>query len=110
MEMLRVTHQPDEFELVALDYCVTYEVSPPSWESARTEFKPLQNDGSYISGHTIIGDAFHDSMATGAMTMVGDSQIRRSPTSRPSNSPARSWAMPRMRWRRWTPSWPAPTS
>ena len=75
MEMLRVTHQPDEFELVALDYCVTYEVSPPSWESARTEFKPLQNDGSYISGHTIIGDAFHDSMATGAMTMVGDSQI-----------------------------------
>jgi ABC-type transporter Mla MlaB component len=75
MEMLRVTHQPDEFELVALDYCVTYEVSPPSWESARTEFKPLQNDGSYISGHTVIGDAFHDSMATGAMTMVGDSQI-----------------------------------
>ena len=75
MEMLRVTHQPDDFELVALDYCVTYEVSPPSWESARTEFKPLQNDGSYISGHTIIGDAFHDSMVTGAMTMVGDSQI-----------------------------------
>lgn len=75
METLRVTHQPDEFELVALDYCVTYEVSPPSWESARTEFKPLQNDGSYISGHTIIGDAFHDSMATGAMTMVGDSQV-----------------------------------
>jgi ABC-type transporter Mla MlaB component len=75
MEMLRVTHRPDEFELVALDYCVTYEVSPPSWESARTDFKPLQNDGSYISGHTIVGDAFHDSMATGAMTMVGDSQI-----------------------------------
>ena len=75
MELLRVTHQPDEFELVALDYCVTYEVSPPSWEGALTEYKPLQNDGSYISGHTIIGDAFHDSMATGAMSMVGDSQV-----------------------------------
>ena len=75
MEMLRVTHQPDEFELVALDYCVTYEVSPPSWESARTEFKPLQNDGSYISGHTIVGDAFHDSMATGHLSMMGDSQM-----------------------------------
>ena len=74
MEMLRVTHQPDEFELVALDYCVTYEVSPPSWESARTEFKPLQNDGSYISGHTIIGDAFHDSMVTGVGG--GDSDIQ----------------------------------
>ena len=75
MEMLRVTHQPDEFELVALDYCVTYEVSPPSWESARTEFKPLQNDGSYISGHTIIGDAFHDSMVTG-VAGLGDSDIQ----------------------------------
>ena len=75
MELLRVTHRPDEFELVALDYCVTYEVSPPSWEGAHTEYKPLQNDGSYISGHTIIGDAFHDSMATGGMAIVGDSQI-----------------------------------
>ena len=75
MELLRVTHRPDEFELVALDYCVTYEVSPPSWEGAHTDYKPLQNDGSYISGHTIIGDAFHDSMASGVMAIVGDSQI-----------------------------------
>ncbi|WP_366145797.1 hypothetical protein [Polaromonas sp.] len=29
METLRVTQQPDEFELTALDFCVTYEVSPP---------------------------------------------------------------------------------
>ncbi len=74
MELLRVTHQPDEFELVALDYCVTYEVSPPSWEAAHTDYKPLQNDGSYISGHTIIGDAFHDSMGSGTMSVLGDSQ------------------------------------
>ena len=75
MEMLRVTHQPDEFELVALDYCVTYEVSPPSWESARTGYKPLQNDGGYISGHTIIGDAFHDSMVTG-LGGLADSDVQ----------------------------------
>ncbi|MGE4329517.1 STAS domain-containing protein [Diaphorobacter sp.] len=31
MAVLRVMGLPDEFELVALDYCVTYEVSPPSW-------------------------------------------------------------------------------
>ena len=55
LEMLRVVHRPDEFELVALDYCVTYEVSPPSWESARCEFKALQADGSYVGGHTIVG-------------------------------------------------------
>ena len=46
MEVLRVMHRPDEFELVALDYCVTYEVSPPSWDSARCDYKPLQADGS----------------------------------------------------------------
>ncbi|MBL8363752.1 MAG: hypothetical protein JNN14_00585, partial [Comamonas sp.] len=31
MAMLRFMGQADEFEMVALDYCVTYEVSPPSW-------------------------------------------------------------------------------
>ena len=64
MEVLRVTHRPDEFELVALDYCVTYEVSPPSWESARCDYKALQADGSAVAGQTIVGDAFHDSMQT----------------------------------------------
>ncbi|MDB5873615.1 MAG: hypothetical protein JWQ07_3057 [Ramlibacter sp.] len=65
MEVLRVMHRPDEFELVALDYCVTYEVSPPSWDSARCEYKPLQEDGSYVPGHTIIGEAFRDSLSSG---------------------------------------------
>jgi ABC-type transporter Mla MlaB component len=65
MEVLRVIHRPDEFELVALDYCVTYEVSPPSWDSARCEYKPLQADGSYVPGHTIIGEAFRDSLSSG---------------------------------------------
>ena len=65
MEVLRVMHRPDEFELVALDYCVTYEVSPPSWDSARCEYKPLQEDGSYVPGHTVIGDAFRDSLSSG---------------------------------------------
>jgi ABC-type transporter Mla MlaB component len=65
MEVLRVMHRPDEFELVALDYCVTYEVSPPSWESARCEYKPLQADGSYVPGQTIVGEAFRDSLSSG---------------------------------------------
>ena len=64
METLRLMHRPDEFELVALDYCVTYEVSPPSWESARCEYKPLDQDGSYVSGHTLVGEAFHDSLSS----------------------------------------------
>ncbi|MCZ2405652.1 MAG: STAS domain-containing protein [Burkholderiales bacterium] len=35
MALLRLMGQPDEFEMVALDYCVTYEVSPPSWATPR---------------------------------------------------------------------------
>lgn len=35
MDALRVLRLQDEFELVALDYCVTYEVSPPSWQDVR---------------------------------------------------------------------------
>lgn len=33
LQALRVLHRADAFELAALEYCVTYEVSPPSWDS-----------------------------------------------------------------------------
>jgi hypothetical protein len=74
MEVLRVMHRPDEFELVALDYCVTYEVSPPSWESARCEYKALQADGSLAVRNTIVGEAYRDSVMSSVMT-YGDSQM-----------------------------------
>jgi hypothetical protein len=76
MEVLRVMHRPDEFELVALDYCVTYEVSPPSWDSARCDYKTLQADGS-VARNTIIGEAFRDSVVSSfaAGTGYGDSQM-----------------------------------
>jgi anti-anti-sigma regulatory factor len=32
LETLRLLNQQQAFEDVAIDYCVTYEVSPPSWE------------------------------------------------------------------------------
>ncbi|GGH53362.1 hypothetical protein GCM10010975_08880 [Comamonas phosphati] len=31
LAVLRLMNLPDVFELVALEYCVTYELSPPSW-------------------------------------------------------------------------------
>ena len=34
LDALRVTNRPDQFDETAIDYCVTYEVSPPSWERA----------------------------------------------------------------------------
>jgi ABC-type transporter Mla MlaB component len=72
MEALRVTHRPDEFELTALDFCVTYEVSPPAWEDARCEYKPLGTDGLAIAGHTIIGDVYRESQQSVPGSLDGD--------------------------------------
>ena len=35
LDALRVANRPDQFDETAIDYCVTYEVSPPSWERTR---------------------------------------------------------------------------
>jgi ABC-type transporter Mla MlaB component len=85
MEVLRVMHRPDGFELVALDYCVTYEVSPPSWDSARCEYKPLQEDGSYVAGHTVIGEAFRDSLSSGMSMGYSDTHAAGLNSSQMSN-------------------------
>lgn len=37
LNLMRLMAQQDEFELAALDYCVTYEVSPPPWRTPRCE-------------------------------------------------------------------------
>jgi hypothetical protein len=34
---LRMMNMPDDFELVALNYCITYEVSPPAWADPKGE-------------------------------------------------------------------------
>ncbi len=37
LDALRLLRLPNDFELVALDFCVTYELSPPSWTLPRGE-------------------------------------------------------------------------
>ncbi len=50
MAALRCMGRPDEFELVALDYCVTYEVSPPSWTAPRCACSAaLEGGGAALS-------------------------------------------------------------
>lgn len=39
LDALRMTNRPDQFDECAIDYCVTYEVSPPSWEPALCEVR-----------------------------------------------------------------------
>ncbi|MEZ5632061.1 MAG: hypothetical protein R3F09_15315 [Burkholderiaceae bacterium] len=45
LALLRMMNELDEFELVALNYCVTYEVSPPSWEDPLNQFVRLDDAG-----------------------------------------------------------------
>jgi ABC-type transporter Mla MlaB component len=40
----------DDFELAALDYCITYEVSPPAWAAARCQFMDLGFAGASADG------------------------------------------------------------
>lgn len=49
LALLRVLGDMEEFDLVALSYCVTYEVSPPAWEDPRNSFSPMTEDGKTIN-------------------------------------------------------------
>ncbi len=56
MDALRLMAMQDEFELVALDYCVTYEVSPPAWQDVRCTFEheaPEESDSALAPSGTI---------------------------------------------------------
>ncbi len=56
LALLRVMSCMDDFELTALNYCVTYEVSPPSWEKPRCICKMASSDSVDRGGPvTIIG-------------------------------------------------------
>ncbi len=55
MDALRVMRMQDQFELVALDYCVTFEVSPPSWQDAVCEYL---HDGVSVA-RTPLADSVH---------------------------------------------------
>ena len=45
LDALRLVNRVDQFDETAIDYCVTYEVSPPSWEPTRCNVR--------ISGSTL---------------------------------------------------------
>ena len=48
LALLRVMGEMDEFELVALNYCVTYEVSPPAWEEPRSSYSNATKEGQTL--------------------------------------------------------------
>ena len=75
LEWLRLMRQPDAFDLAALDYCVTYEVSPPAWQEARCNFEGLVGPGASLTG------------LQGAARFGADSQLTLSDSGAPSTLP-----------------------
>ena len=74
LDALRMANRPDQFDEAAIDYCITYEVSPPSWEPAScvvsirvagqtTTAPPL----SLVSD---VSTSFHESQPTDAASVV----------------------------------------
>ncbi len=43
---LRLSRREEEFERVALDYCITYEMSPPAWEAPLCDFRSSELDAN----------------------------------------------------------------
>jgi len=63
MAALRLMNEVDQFELAALNYCITYEVSPPPWEEPRGRCAPAAEapgapkTGSGAFSLSTLGDA-----------------------------------------------------
>lgn len=69
LEVLRIINRPDQFDEVAIDYCVTYEVSPPSWDAALCTVKLADASGVTIAPKSAV------SAVTDVSTGFVESQI-----------------------------------
>ena len=67
LDVLRLMNRPDQFDEAAIDYCVTYEVSPPSWEPVGCNVK--------VSGSAQSTNSPAMSMVSDVSTSFMESQI-----------------------------------
>jgi anti-anti-sigma regulatory factor len=58
LDMLRMLQMQDDYELAALDYCVTFEVSPPPWREALCcHMETMTSSASGVPVLTLQGEA-----------------------------------------------------
>lgn len=69
MAMLRLMNRADEFELTALDFCVTYELSPPGWERPRCKYQSVRGDADE-GMHSVLGESVIEAVPS---TLSGES-------------------------------------
>ena len=73
LDALRLANRADQFDEAAIDYCVTYEVSPPSWEAARCRV--------HISGSGLATRTPSLSMVSEVSTSFLESGLSENPSS-----------------------------
>ncbi len=67
LDVLRMANRANQFDEAAIDYCVTYEVSPPSWEPATCQAR--------ISGASVSTQSPPMSVISDVSTTFQESQI-----------------------------------
>lgn len=86
LECLRLANRAADFDQVAIDYCLTYEVSPPSWSASRCTLRISSGSGvtvaalgpmSMINSGFAESETLHDSVPTVARVelqgqLIGD--------------------------------------
>ncbi|MFN3860799.1 MAG: hypothetical protein ACK4R2_04955 [Roseateles sp.] len=76
LEALRLANRPDQFDEAAIDYCVTYEVSPPSWERAKCRVRIGSDGGSTHSpAHSTLSSEAQSSFLDTSVTDVSVAQL-----------------------------------
>lgn len=71
IELLQILHQEKEFEEAAMDYCVTFEVSPPSFEPADHVAGAAPASGSAAAGDHFMLPAVIDGDCTFLLNAIG---------------------------------------
>jgi anti-anti-sigma regulatory factor len=74
LAVLRAMNRADEFELTALDFCVTYEVSPPGWEEPRCHVRSVVAQQNAETGQSVLGEVMMEQVASGYGDSAQDSQ------------------------------------
>ena len=72
LDALRLANRADQFDEAAIDYCVTYEVSPPSWEPTRCK---VHISGSNLSTRnpplSVVSDVSTSFLESGLIEDIG---------------------------------------
>jgi ABC-type transporter Mla MlaB component len=80
LEALRLANRPDQFDETAIEYCITYEVSPPSWEPVKAIARMGNGDASTQSPSLLqitstSLSTMHDSAAAHVSTDVASLEL-----------------------------------